>query len=356
MGMPKSTITEQVAAHLREQIRRGRWKTSMPGKDRLARELEVSPRTVQRALKVLEGEGTLEAQGGGRRRKVVAVEGEVETRPLLVRILTYERSDEGLVHHVHLQGELQKAGHTAHFTSKSLQDLGMDAKRVARFVEQTAADAWVVCSGARPVLEWFAAQPVPAFALFGSSSGVRIAGMVPRKNPALAVAVRRLVDLGHRRIVMLVREERLKPYPATFEQTFLNELTASGIAVGSYNLPLWEDNRSGFHRCLESLLEHTPPTALIVSEPMLFHAAKDHLARRGLLAPEHVSLICDDPDLTFGWCEPSIAHIAWDHRPIVRRVLHWATNVARGRTDHRQSFTLARFVEGGTVGPVLKGR
>jgi hypothetical protein len=89
---------------------------------------------------------------------------------------------------------------------------------------------------------------------------------------------------------------------------------------------------------------------------MLFHAAKDHLARRGLLAPEHVSLICDDPDLTFGWCEPTIAHIAWDHRPIVRRVLHWAGNVARGRTDHRQSFTLARFVEGGTVGPVPKGR
>lgn len=347
-----------MAAHLREEIRRGRLKAVMPGKDRLARELEVSPRTVQRALKVLEGDGTLEAQGGGRRRKVVAreAEAEAEVRPLLVRILTYERSDEGLVHHVHLQGELQKARQTAHFTAKSLQDLGMCAERVARFVENTAADAWVVCSGPRPVLEWFAEQTVPAFALFGSSSGVRIAGMVPRKNPALAAAVRRLMDLGHRRIVMQVREERLKPYPASFEQTFLNELSASGIAVGAYNLPLWEDNRRGFHRCLDSLLEHTPPTALIVSEPMLFHAAKDHLARRGLLAPEDVSLICDDPDLTFGWCEPSIAHIAWDHRPVVRRVLQWARNVARGRTDQRQSFTLAKFVEGGTVGPAPNGR
>jgi hypothetical protein len=82
--------------------------------------------------------------------------------------------------------------------------------------------------------------------------------MVPRKNPALALAVRRLVELGHRRIVMLVREERLKPYPASFEQTFLHELTASGIAVGPYNLPVWEDNRSGFHRCLDSLLELHP--------------------------------------------------------------------------------------------------
>jgi len=54
-----------------------------------------------------------------------------------------------------------------------------------------------------------------------------------------------------------------------------------------------------------------------IFDSMLFHAAKDHLARRDLLAPEHVSLICDDPDLTFGWCEPLIAHIAWDHRPII---------------------------------------
>lgn len=95
---------------------------------------------------------------------------------------------------------------------------------------------------------------------------------------------------------------------------------------------------------------------MIISEPMLFHAARDHLARCGLVAPENVSLICDDPDPTFAWCHPTIAHIAWDHRPIVRRVVQWAKNVSRRRMDHRQSHTLAKFVEGGTVGPVPKVR
>jgi DNA-binding LacI/PurR family transcriptional regulator len=356
MGMRTSTITEQVAEHLREEIRRGRWETLMPGKDRLARELEVSPRTVQRALKTLEDQGVLESQGGGRKRRVVAPDVGSEHRPLMIRILAYESSDENLGHHVHLQGELQKAGHTTHYAAKSLQDLRMDVKRVAQFVAKTAADAWIVCSGSRPVLDWFATQSVPTFALFGSSSGIRIAGMAPRKNPALGVAVRRLVDLGHRRIVMLVREERLKPYPARFEQAFLDELTASGIAIGPYNLPHWEDTRGGFHRCLDTLFTHTPPTALLISEPMLFHAAKDHLARRGLVAPENVSLICDDPDLTFGWCEPAISHMAWDHRPIVRRILQWTKNVASGRSDHRQNFTLTKFVEGGTIGPVPNAR
>lgn len=328
----------------------------MPGKDRLARELEVSPRTVERALKLLENEKVLEAQGLGKRRRVVAPDAGSEVRPLLVRILAYERSDEDLLHHIHLQGELQRAGHTARFATKSLQDLGMDVKRVAHFVEKTAADAWVVCSGSRPVLEWFAQQPVPAFAFFGSSSGIRIAGMVPRKNPALGEAVQRLTQLGHRRIVMLAHEDRLKPFPARFEQAFLDELAARGIPVGPYNLPLWKDTKEGFHRCLDTLFEHTPPTALIIAEPMLFHAARDHLAQQGRVAPRDVSLICDDPDVTFGWCHPAVSHIAWDHRPLARRVRSWTKNVSSGKSDYKQSFTLAKFVEGGTIGPVPNAR
>ena len=157
MGMRTSTITEQVAEHLREEIRRGRWETLMPGKDRLARELEVSPRTVQRALKTLEDQGVLESQGGGRKRRVVAPNVGSEHRPLMIRILAYESSDENLGHHVHLQGELQKAGHTAHYAAKSLQDLGMDVKRVAQFVKRRRRmSGWFVPGRARC---WSGLQP-----------------------------------------------------------------------------------------------------------------------------------------------------------------------------------------------------
>lgn len=51
--------------------------------------------------------------------------------------------------------------------------------------------------------------------------------------------LRRLHELGHRRIVLLVREERRKPYPATFEQAFLDGLKELGITTGPYNLPDW---------------------------------------------------------------------------------------------------------------------
>lgn len=40
----------------------------------------------------------------------------------------------------------------------------------------------------------------------------------------------------------------------------------------------------------------------------------------------------------------------------MRRIVRWADNIAKGKTDLRQSFTKSSFVPGGTVGPVNKKR
>ena len=94
---------------------------------------------------------------------------------------------------------------------------------------------------------------------------------------------------------------------------------------------------------------------MIIDEAYLFVVAQQHLARRGILSPEHVSLVCNDPDPTFDWFRPTVAHIHWDSQPVVRRVQRWAENVSRGRDDRRQTATKAEFVVGGTIGPV-KGK
>jgi hypothetical protein len=68
--------------------------------------------------------------------------------------------------------------------------------------------------------------------------------------------------------------------------------------------------------------------------------------------PGDVSLIWTDPDPTFAWCEPSIAHIRWDTKPLVGRVVSWANNVNRGNEDFRKRFAEAKFIDDGTVGSV----
>jgi DNA-binding LacI/PurR family transcriptional regulator len=266
-------------------------------------------------------------------------------------ILAYEPSDRKTGYLVELLHRLQAAGHVAGLATKTMRELGMNLTRIARFVEKTEADAWVVVTGSREVLEWFAARPVPAFALFGRSMQVGMASTAPKKSHALFELVDRLVALRHRRIVMLVREERRKPGPGFLERLFLDHLEAHRIPTRAYNLPDWGDTPEEFERMLDSLYRLTPPTALILDEPALFFAATQHLAGVGIAAASGVSMACCDWDPAFEWCRPSVAHIAWDSDPVVNRVVNWANHVSHGKEDWRKTWCKARFVDGGTIGP-----
>lgn len=344
-------IHEQVADFLRTELISGRWVEVMPGRNHLVKLLEVSGKTVDLALQQLESEGLLVAQGVGKKRRIALPCTEIKAPAMRIRIMLYEQSDLTTDHNAELKYRLELAGHEVAFARKSLQDLGMNPERVARYVSKSPADAWVVFAGSREVLEWFADQSIKVFALFGRRSGLPIAGCSPRKIPALEEAVDELVALGHRRIVMIVREERIKPFPALAEEMFLQFLAKHGIEPSSYNLPEWKDDMRSFHRCLDGLFKLTPPTALIVNEAQLFVPALQHMGRLGIKVPEQLSMICDDPDKIFQWCDPPISHIRWEMAPLIRRVVKWANNLAQGKTDIKQSTSRAQFVRGGTIGP-----
>lgn len=349
------SAAEQVADFLRTELLSGTWRGMMPGSDRLAVELGVGGNTVEAALRLLEKEGLLANQGRRRGRVIVAPGSGQEGRKLRVAILVGEDSDRRLEYMVKLEHGLLEAGHKAfHLTQTLLGDFGMDVDRVAKMVAKTPADAWILVGASQEVLAWFCEQSTPAIAIFGRRRGLPMAGVGPDKPPACAAATRILIGLGHRRIVLLARRMRRLPEPGAPERAFLGELAAQGIPPGPYHLPDWEESIDGFHERLESLFRVTPPTALIIDEAPFFVAALQFLAGRGLRVPEDVSLICTDADATFAWCQTSVAHIRWDSRPVVRRVLRWAANISRGQEDLRQTLTPAEFVQGGTIGPVAK--
>jgi hypothetical protein len=347
------SLAEQVAEHLRMEIRQGALAGTAPGVHRLAGELGVHHSTAEQALQILEREQLLVSQGPGRRRLIRTLESSAPL-PMRLGILPYDEADRTMHYLLKMQYKLQDAGHSAGFASKSLQDLGMDTKRVASYVKDHALDAWVVISGPRGVLEWFAAQPTPAFSVFGRRHNVPIAATGPDKLPPLLASVGRLVELGHRRIVVLLREEHRKPRPGFFAQALLDAMQAHGLQTGPYNLPDWQSTAQDLRRCLDSLYRINPPSALIIDEPCVFNMAQQYLARGGILAPQHVSLVCGDQDPLFEWSSPSIAHICWDSDKVIRRAVSWAKNVARGREDRRQSSIKAEFVEGGTIGPAFR--
>lgn len=348
------SAVDQVSGHLRRQVLRGTLSGTIPGVNPLAKELGVNHKTVRAALRQLENEGLLIDQGKGLQRRIELPKNHAPSS-LRIAILQGDSDSQGVSYMIELRHLLEEAGHTPFSSEKSLEEFGMDPAKVADFVQRTEADAWVVTAASRPVLDWFSTYSTPSFALFGRRQDLPIAAAGPNKTPVCAEATRHLISLGHRRIAMLIRRQHRVPKPDGSTLAFVNELEAANIPCGSFNLPDWEESKTGFAELLSSLFEYTPPTALIIDEAFLFNAAVFFLASRGIKIPEDVSLICTDADPSFAWCEPSIAHIRWDYPPVVRRIVQWANNIARGKKDLRQVLTSAEFVTGGTIGPVPQG-
>jgi hypothetical protein len=348
----RMSVGEQVAAHLRRDLEAGGRRGIMPGVLKLEKELGVNRKTVEEALRQLEAEGFLAAQGAGRRRKIVR--GKKPVRKLTVGILLYEPADRGLDYIIGLRHELEQAGHATVTATRTITEVGMDVNRLCLVIGETEADAWLAFAAPVGLLNWFLEEGIPVFALFGRRRELRIAGAGPDKVLVYAEIVRKLAGLGHRRIVLLTRPDRRLPQPGAPERAFLNELSAQGLSVGSYNLPDWEENTAGLHARLDALFLMTPPTALILDQAPFFFAALQFLSRRGLMVPEDVSLVCTDGSPDFEWLRPPVSHIRWDSRPLVRRVLKWASNISRGKEDLRQIEVPAEFDSGGTIGPVKR--
>lgn len=342
----------QMAEHLKSEILRGRWRKEMPGVIRLSTELGVNRTTIEAGLRLLENQGLLVPCGPGKHRQIALPKTSLEPG-IRVTILPYQQNDTTDQLIVGLRHELDKSGFDARFAPKSLAELGMRPAAVAKLIGRTDSDAWIVFAGSREVLKCFADSGVPTFAMFGQRSGLKIGGAGPDKLPALRIAVHRLLELGHRKISLIASRELREPVPGPFASAFLYELENHGIPfTPAYNLPDWGDSGDGLRRCLDNLFRLTAPTALILDQAILLHTAQAHLARKGILSPEQVSLVCTDPDPSFGWAEPSVAHIRWEPRDVARRAVLWANRVARGLGDTRQTFTRAKFIEGGTMGSI----
>ncbi len=347
----RESAVSQLCAHLRGELEQGRWVGQMPGVIKLADELGVARNTMEAALHELERQGILVPQGHGKGRLINLKEAH-KSSGIRVALMVGESAERGLDYMIELRRELEQSGHSAFFVSERMNELGMDVRRIAKVVEKTGADAWVLLAAGREVLEWFVAQGIPAFAFFGRGEGLPIASVSPDKRTIYAAATWELMNMGHRRIVLMARARRRLPEPGGTERAFLKALAAGGITTTSYNLPHWEESADGFNSRLKELFRVTPPTALILDEAPFFFAALRFCALRGLRVPGDVSLICTDADPGFDFCQPPVSHIRWDSKPLLKRIVRWAGNVNHGRKDLEQTMTPAEFIPGGTIGPV----
>lgn len=244
----------------------------MPGVHALAAELGVHHTTAAEALMQLEREGYLKGAGAGKKRRILIPATSDKAR-LRVGLLFYEPEDSGTQFINELRHRLDQAGHASMVASKSLVELKFEVERLEKVVRAVKADVWLVIAASREVQEWFVEQKIPVFALFGDTQTEGVARTGPRKGPQLREIIQRLVQRNHKRIVMLIAEQLLRSHPGSLIHAYLDELKLQGVPSGSCNLPYWNHEQGSLQNCLNGLFQFTPPTALIMDDPMLLTRA-----------------------------------------------------------------------------------
>ena len=353
-SLHRLSAAEQIAGHLREGIRAGRWSGVLPTVRQLAAELDASKTSISEAFWLLEAEGTVASGGPRRPHRAVGPGGSTGLRRgVKVGVLLYDRLEDESGPNVRQLMEiircLERAGYVCIVAPKCQKELRHSVSRIARMLAKITVDAWLVWAGPRELLEWFSRQPVPVFAFGGNSPELPIAGCALDTASPIDEATRHLISLGHRRIVMLVNSSNRTPIPGRMPRRFIQALADAGIVADSYHLPDWEESPGGLQSLLESLFRLTPPTALIAGQPYHINGILSFLNRRGLNAPENLSLVAVFLSGSLEWWQPPLAHFRWRRELFTREISHWVKSVARGYPHRKQKLVPCEFVSGGSI-------
>lgn len=346
---------EQAAEQLKQLVSDGSLGPELPGVETLAVECGVSPVTMRQGLRILEREGFVSNLGPGRRRTVQgSLRQSTRGRSLQVGMLSSsgrESIDLGYRKVLDVfESELFSQGHRFFILPVTQRDLGYDTGRIIKRVEKEKVDLWLVESAQAELLRWFANRPQPVFACGGQF--LDIPGLPATGSATVPVTmdtVRRLCQLGHRRIVCLKAGPLRKNL--RFRQILFTTLEESGIKPSNYNLPDWEETPEGLHQLLDSLFRVSPPTALIVASPVWMQGVLSFLALRGYKTPDHVSLVCERYDPGLEWCRPQITHFQHDDDGALRILRRWMKGMMDGKPYTKQTLLSVEVVPGGTVGP-----
>lgn len=303
------SIPAQVAASLREQIATSGW-SALPSERDLARRLQVSRRSVRKALLALRKEGLVRLVGrrtvpsSTRSAKPGASSGTV-IGLLLPEPIERARPFTTLWISA-LTNLLQEGGSRLEIESGQTYYGTRSGTTLAKLVAMQPKRCWVLARSNRPLQQWFHDRGIPAVIAGTAYPGIAIPSVDADHIALGRHAAAQLVRNGHRRVGLFL-ETYQHAGDAETEQGFRQALRNVADA-GEPTLSRVERTPEAVIRELNRLLNlKQRPTGFLLCNSFSYLTVQTYLASLGYRVPEDFSLLSQDegPFLTHVYPPPA---------------------------------------------------
>ncbi len=350
-----STLTQQVARALEEEMRRGVLRESLPGERQLAETMQVSRRTIRAATEILRGK-KLVRKAHGRPTQIVAnPPTHAKSSAMRVIGLLLPKPLEELKPYTTvidcLRSSLYRNGFRldTHFGQSFLS--GRPAGALQRLVTQIPCDGWILTSASHACQSWFSAAGITTVVAGTAHDGIPLPSVDVDMLAASRHAAGVLLRHGHRRIALLLEKSDWAGHRKT-EEGFLDGVRQFGDdALG--RVLKHDGSVAGLEQVLDrSLQSPAPPTALFIVNPYHYLAVSAILAARGLDVPRDISLLCRDDDVCLKYLPIRPTRYACSAEAQARQVFSLLIGAMRAGSRKRpvkSVLMMPKFLEGTSI-------
>ncbi|MBL9216065.1 MAG: substrate-binding domain-containing protein [Opitutaceae bacterium] len=349
------TLPFQVAARIVREIRQGTWVSCLPSERVLARTLQVSRRTLRKAIVQLGRDGVVETRNR-RGHQILEATPAADGPRDSIGLLTPEPFGPHLSYTTHwvddVRGMLIDHGlRLAVFSSSRYFTPGAD-KTLARLVSQCPQACWVLTHSNDQVQRWFERNRVPCVVAGSCSPGIALPNLDTDYATVCRHAVGALLRHGHRRAAFLT-EHGPRGGDLASETGFAEAVQRARRPDIHYRIARHQGTVEDVWRTLGRLYDGpSPPTALLIAKPAFYLTAVAFLAKRRLQVGQDVSLLCRDYDFFLSYLEPRPACYQLRPKSYARRLCSLVLTLARNQavTHPHQRFA-PEFVPGASLAP-----